>query len=112
MSDWTDIGPDGCLAEGEHLAAEVDGEPVAVFRVDGGYYAIRNRCSHDFYTPLTDGWLEGYAVICPRHGARFSLCSGKALCPPAFERVAVYAVRVEDGRIWVRHHKPMPSLEE
>jgi 3-phenylpropionate/trans-cinnamate dioxygenase ferredoxin subunit len=101
MSDWIDIGREGSLADGEHLVIEVNGSPVAVFRVGGRYYAVQNRCSHDFYTGIAEGWLEGCNIVCPRHGARFSLVSGKVLSPPAFQDLPVFPVRVEQGRIQV-----------
>jgi 3-phenylpropionate/trans-cinnamate dioxygenase ferredoxin subunit len=45
--------------------------------------------------------VEGEEVVCPRHGARFSLASGAALSPPAYEPVATFPVRVENGIVQV-----------
>ena len=45
--------------------------------------------------------VEGEEVICPRHGARFSLVTGAALTPPAYEPVATFPVRVEEGVVQV-----------
>jgi 3-phenylpropionate/trans-cinnamate dioxygenase ferredoxin subunit len=41
-------------------------------------------------------------VVCPRHGARFSVRTGEVLAPPAYEDVATFAVRVEGGLVQVR----------
>jgi 3-phenylpropionate/trans-cinnamate dioxygenase ferredoxin subunit len=75
---------------------------VGVFNVDGELFAVEDRCSHDD-GPLVEGdWEpEEAVVICPRHGSRFDLRTGRALTLPAFEPVATYAVRVEDGVIRV-----------
>ena len=75
---------------------------VGVYNLDGEYYAIEDRCSHDD-GPLCEGdWDpdEG-VVVCPRHGANFDLRTGAALTLPAFEPVTTYTVRVENGTIEV-----------
>ena len=71
---------------------------VGVYNVDGELYALEDRCSHDD-GPLVEGeWEpEEAIVICPRHGARFDIRTGRALTLPAFEPVEVFPVRVEDG---------------
>jgi 3-phenylpropionate/trans-cinnamate dioxygenase ferredoxin subunit len=99
--EWTDAGAEACLAEGEHLLVEVDGIPVAVFRAEGQILAIENLCTHD-YRELASGKLEGTEIICPRHGARFCLKTGRVLAAPAYEDLRCFAVRVEEGRIQVR----------
>ncbi|WP_221066428.1 non-heme iron oxygenase ferredoxin subunit [Methylomagnum ishizawai] len=101
MSDWIDVAREGSLAEGEHLVVDVDGTEVAVFRIEGAYYAIQDACTHDG-AEIASGRLEGCEIICPRHRARFSLKTGKVLSPPAYEDLATFPVRVEDGRIQVR----------
>ncbi len=71
---------------------------VGVFNVEGELYAIEDRCSHDD-GPLAEGdWEpEELVVICPRHGSRFDLRSGRPLTLPAFEPVATFPVRVAEG---------------
>jgi len=86
------------VAPGERIVMEIDGEPVALFNVDGAFYAIGDVCTHDG-GPLADGELIGYQVVCPRHGARFDIRSGKALRLPAVANTPWYPVRVADG--WV-----------
>ena len=83
---------------GERVVFEIDGLPIAVFNVSGQYYAIGDVCTHD-EGPLADGELVGYQIICPRHGARFDIRSGKALTLPAFVDTPWYPVRVVDE--WV-----------
>ena len=101
MSDWIDVAREGSLAEGEHVMVEVDGVAVAVFRVEGAYYAIEDACTHDG-AEIASGRLVGCEIVCPRHGARFCLKTGQVLSPPAYEDIATFPVRVEDGRIQVR----------
>ena len=77
---------------------EIDGLPIVVFRVGGELFAIADACSHDD-GPLGDGDLEGNEIICPRHGARFDIRTGKALSLPAVVAIPVYPVRVVDQQI-------------
>ena len=68
-----------------------------VYNCDGALYALEDRCSHDD-GPLCEGEFdctEGVAV-CPRHGARFEIATGRALSLPAYIPVATYPVRVRD----------------
>jgi 3-phenylpropionate/trans-cinnamate dioxygenase ferredoxin component len=88
------------IPPGERLWVEFDEETVVVFNVNGRFYAIADLCTHDG-GPLEDGKLEGYEVECPRHGARFDVRTGAALCLPAVVPVPTYAVKVEDDTIYV-----------
>jgi len=75
---------------------------VGVFNAGGELYAIEDRCSHDD-GPLAEGdWdPEERVVVCPRHGSRFDLRSGRPLSLPAYLPVDTYVVRIEDGMIKV-----------
>ncbi len=84
------------IQPGERILIEVDEQPIAVFNVDGKFYAIGDVCTHDD-GPLGDGELDGFQIICPRHGARFDIRSGKALALPAVIDTPWYPVRVVDG---------------
>jgi 3-phenylpropionate/trans-cinnamate dioxygenase ferredoxin component len=74
---------------------------VGVYNLDGEYCAIEDRCSHDD-GPLAEGEFdpEERVVICPRHGSKFDICSGRPLSLPAYEPVETFPVVVEDG--WVK----------
>ena len=99
-SKWFDVCAEADLPPGACRAVDADGIQIAVFNVDGGYYAIENLCSHEQET-LSTGELAGSEVTCPRHGARFSVITGAALCEPAEEPVATFAVRVANGVVQV-----------
>jgi 3-phenylpropionate/trans-cinnamate dioxygenase ferredoxin component len=101
MSAWTDIGSLSELATSHRLEAEVDGYRVRVALVGGTLYAFEDRCTHDD-SPFDDAPIEDSEIICPRHGARFSLRTGEALSPPAYEPLRVFAVRETAGRVEVK----------
>ena len=96
--EFVAIGLDTDLPDGKRIFVEIDGLPIVVFRVGGELFAIADACSHDD-GPLGDGDLEGNEIICPRHGARFDIRTGKALSLPAVVAIPVYPVRVVDQQI-------------
>jgi 3-phenylpropionate/trans-cinnamate dioxygenase ferredoxin subunit len=88
------------LDDGQRLLLEVDGRPLAVFRIAGQYFAIADVCSHDD-GPVAEGPLTGFEVECPRHGSHFDIRTGKVLSLPAAADIPAYPVRVVDGEILV-----------
>jgi 3-phenylpropionate/trans-cinnamate dioxygenase ferredoxin subunit len=72
---------------------ELQGQRIALFRRGDSFFAIGDTCTHAGGS-LSEGFLEGYEVECPLHGARFDLRTGEALCAPAFEPVPSYPTRV------------------
>ena len=78
----------------------VGGKRIAVFLVDGAFYAIDDQCSHATAS-LAEGDIDSdeLCVECPRHGARFDLRSGAARTAPAFRPVKTYQTHVADGRL-------------
>jgi len=83
------------------LLVDVDGELVALFHVEGRFYAIDDVCTHDG-GPLVDGELSGYKIACPRHGAKFDIRTGAALTMPAVRPTRAHEVKVENDGLWVR----------
>ena len=75
---------------------------IGVFNCGGELLAIEDRCSHDD-GPLAEGdWDPAeLVVVCPRHGSRFDLRTGKALTLPAYLPVDTFPVRVDDGIVKV-----------
>jgi 3-phenylpropionate/trans-cinnamate dioxygenase ferredoxin subunit len=78
----------------------VDGVPVSVVRVGDEVFAINDVCSHGAVS-LSEGEVDDCTVECWLHGSRFDLRTGAALSLPATEPVAVYPVKVEDGKVLV-----------
>ncbi len=73
---------------------------VGVYNLGGDLYAIEDRCSHDD-GPLCEGEREGFDVVCPRHGARFDIRTGRVLSLPATEDVEAFPVSLRDGDVFV-----------
>ena len=103
MSEWTNVATTGELDSGEYRVVDIDNVAIAVFNLDGEYFAIEDVCTHDFGT-LTGGCLTDGRIMCPRHGAEFDIRTGEALTPPAYEPVTTFPVRVHDGVVQVRDH--------
>src|SRR5438270_1586477 len=100
MSDFAKVAEPSELPPGGKKLAEVDGRAIAVFNVGGCFYAIDDVCTHDG-GPLAEGELMGAEIQCPRHGARFDVRTGRALCLPAFEPVATHRVEVRGDEVHV-----------
>ncbi len=99
MAD-TVVAKTGEIAVGQTKAVAVQGKRLLICHTETGFYAVDDTCTHDD-GPLADGWLEGNAIECPRHGARFDVTNGKVLCLPAAVPIRSYAVTVEGDDIRV-----------
>ena len=89
----------GEVVEGIGVPVEIAGRAVALFLVDGEYYAIDDSCPHQAL-PLYDGIIVDRTVICLAHGWRFDLTDGRNFDNPRL-CVATYAVRVVGDEIQV-----------
>ncbi len=107
MSDWINIEPTELFGPGQARLVDLDDVQIAVFNIEGEYHAIENNCSHD-HSPMLSSDLEleqlldGEQIICPRHGARFCIKTGKALTPPAYEDIPTFPVQITDGIVQTR----------
>jgi 3-phenylpropionate/trans-cinnamate dioxygenase ferredoxin subunit len=101
MDDFVKVGPAADVPPGAAKLVEVDGVRIAIFNLEGDFYAIEDVCTHDG-GPLVEGdMLPGGQVRCPRHGARFDIRTGQALSMPAFTPTSTYQIRVEGDDLWV-----------
>jgi nitrite reductase/ring-hydroxylating ferredoxin subunit len=95
---------------GTYRCVDAAGRKVLVAHLEDGFHAVENRCTHAGRafdgTPL----LKGGQIQCPLHGARFDLRTGAAKSAPAFIRLPVYPVRVEDGLVKVTVPRKPPPL--
>ena len=101
MTDWIDVCAENALADRENVIVDVDGTDVAIFKIEGQFYAIEDVCTHDG-AEIASGELDGDEIICPRHGARFCVKTGAVKCAPAYENVDTFPVRVLESRLQVR----------
>lgn len=93
----------------EEVAKKVDieGSPsVAVFKVDGQFYAIADLCTHG-QASLSEGFVDNGIVECPFHSGTFDIKTGRALTFPCTEAVYSYPVRVVSGEIQIRLDSPV-----
>lgn len=88
------------IPEGQVKKVLVKRRPIAVFHVDGGFYAIDDTCSHADAS-LSEGQIMGCQVACPLHGARFDIKTGEALTFPAVSPVEIYTVVVQGNEIFL-----------
>lgn len=99
-ADFVEIAPASELPNGERLFVELGAKPIVVFNIAGQFFAIGDVCSHDD-GPLGDGVIEGFNVVCPRHGAEFDIRTGKVMQMPAVVDIPGYPVMVRDGTIFI-----------
>ena len=83
------------------LALEINDRFVVVALLDGKVFCIEDICTHDGGT-IGDGELEGNCLICPRHGAKFDLRTGEAMCMPATEGTLSHEVELRGDEVFVQ----------
>ena len=101
MTAWERVAEISELASGERKSVFVDDLPALLIRLEDEYVCVEDVCTHDG-NPLTDGPILNGQIVCPRHGARFDLHTGNALCMPATEPVVTFAVEVRTDGICAR----------
>jgi 3-phenylpropionate/trans-cinnamate dioxygenase ferredoxin component len=94
------VAAEGEIPEGGVTIVQSGSLFIGVYLIDGTYYAIEDRCSHDD-GPLCEGDRDGFCIECPRHGATFDVRTGEALSLPATEGVETFPVAVRDGEVFV-----------
>ena len=97
---WRDVAGEADVPEGGQLAIRLDGRKLLICRSEGRLFAISSQCSHD-QEDLSGGTVRKCTIVCPHHGARFSLETGMPYGPPAFDAIGAYPLRVKDARISV-----------
>jgi nitrite reductase/ring-hydroxylating ferredoxin subunit len=88
------------LSEGDVMKVQIGELKIALFNVDGSFYATEEICTHA-HASLAEGYVDGDAVECPLHGACFSIKTGKALTAPATFDLATYPISVVDGDVLI-----------
>jgi 3-phenylpropionate/trans-cinnamate dioxygenase ferredoxin subunit len=98
MADFVRVARTDEIGPGEARLVEVKGRQIALFNVDGEYFAIDNMCTHE-EASLAEGEVSGHEVSCPLHGAKFDIRTGEVLGRPAYDDVARFDVRVTGNDI-------------
>ena len=78
------------------------GKKIALFYVNGKYYATDHLCTHEDAS-LCDGYIDGDTVECPLHQGVFSISSGKALESPATVDLKIYNTKILEDYVYVNY---------
>lgn len=118
--EWVRVAAESDVQEGHgyETGVEIDGDGIGLFRLGGRYYAL-GECPHES-GPLSQGIIDGHTVTCPWHSARFDIRTGDCLesafacrvdgnvsigaaaSAEALSNCKTYAVKTENGEIFVR----------
>ena len=108
---WHDVMPEAEFPAEGKLAARLAGWHVLVLRVDdGSFRAVNDRCTHQAAL-LSGGRVRRGAVMCPLHGARFDVLTGKCL-GGAYPDLRAFPVRVLAGQIEIEVPDAPPGVTE
>ena len=98
MGQFIKVGDVSEILPGNAKQIDVGGRTIALFNLKGQFYAIDNSCTH-VGGSLASGKIIDEDVICPLHGARFNIPTGKVLGPPARENISTYKIRIDGDNI-------------
>lgn len=101
MSDYLFAAKVAEVPDPGKILVEVADRLVALFHVEGKFYALDDVCTHDD-GPLAEGELTGYEIACPRHGARFDIRTGRVVCMPATKPTIAHEVQVIGDEVRIR----------
>lgn len=107
---WHNVIEESSFPEEGKLAVKVGGWHVLLARTDDGFHAVNDRCTHQA-SLLSGGRIRRGAVMCPLHGARFELATGRCL-GSAYRDLRVFPVRLESGMIEVAVPDAPPGMDE
>ena len=100
MVNWKTVGPLGDFSEGNKWIIHIDDRPIALFKYENKFYALKNGCMHQGF-PLADGNLKKYMVECPLHGWVYDIRDGK--CLSLGNRYTItYKVRINNNQIEIQ----------
>jgi len=99
-TNWVTVARRADVPAGQAKGVKVGNQEIALYNLDGEYYATDNVCSHA-YAQLSDGFIERGQIVCPLHAGCFDIKTGKALEPPAEEDIKTFPVRLNGDEIQV-----------
>ncbi|MEX3960055.1 non-heme iron oxygenase ferredoxin subunit [Trinickia sp. EG282A] len=100
MTQWIDAAALGDIEDEDVMRFDYAGRTYAIYRVDGDVYASDGLCTHE-HAHLSDGFVMGHVIECPKHNGRFDVRDGRPLCAPVCEKLKTYPAKVEGGRILI-----------
>lgn len=107
---WHAFCPEADFPEDGKLSKEIGGWSVLVVRAEDGLHSFNDRCTHQA-SRLSPGRVRRGAIMCPLHGARFEVKTGRCL-GGSYENLRTFAVRVADGLIEVAVPNAAPGPNE
>jgi naphthalene 1,2-dioxygenase system ferredoxin subunit len=100
-SNWTRVATvDEVEQAGGLLGRTTGGVAIALYHVDGAYFATTNICTHG-QALLSDGYLDGYLIECPLHQGLFDVRTGEVKGAPCTHPIASFPVRREGDALLV-----------
>jgi naphthalene 1,2-dioxygenase system ferredoxin subunit len=97
---WHRLAAVSDIPDDAPLETGVEALPLALYKVGDAVFCTANLCTHA-EAFLSDGYLEGFEIECPLHGARFDVRDGRVLCQPADKDIATYPVKIEGDAVYV-----------
>ncbi len=107
---WHDLIAEADFPAEDKLAAKINGWYVLVARTDDGLFAVNDRCTHQAAL-LSGGRIRRGAIMCPLHGARFEVETGKCI-GSAYRDLRTFALRIEGGMIQICVPDEQPGMDE
>jgi len=100
MAEFVEVAAVSDLKSGDAKTVEVKGMQIALYNVNGNFYASTNVCPHRS-GPLGEGMLDGEVITCPLHGWQFNVKSGEYVVVPAI-KIETYETKIENGKVFVK----------
>lgn len=95
------------VAEGKCNAFTVEGQRIAVYNINGSFYATQNHCTHKG-AQLVKGELSDSVIECPQHGWKFDVTTGKCVAPSHGRKLKIFPVSIERTAVVVELENKEP----
>ncbi len=97
---WHRAASTDALQDGSVIGVEINGLDVALYKLDGAFYATGNICTHQ-HAYMSDGYVDDGCIECPLHQALFDIRTGAVVDGPTKSPLPVYATMIEGDAILV-----------
>jgi 3-phenylpropionate/trans-cinnamate dioxygenase ferredoxin subunit len=94
MAEFVRVASVSDVAADSAKQVVVGGRKIALVNVRGTFHAVDDTCTHEDES-LSEGVVAGEIIVCPKHGSRFNVVSGRVLSLPAVRPLRTYPVKVE-----------------
>lgn len=104
MSEKMILFPADRFLEGEIRSAHLpNGTRIAIYNINGAFYATDDTCTHENASLSEEGLLDGANIVCGWHFCSFEIASGEAVGSPCSQPIQTYPVTVMDGALYVEY---------